>query len=77
MAEGADRERYLEQAIRDYGDCFYGDGVQVGALARYYLAKDLVKKDQKDKADALWEELRSKFPGAIDHDGSLLATEEP
>ena len=38
MSDGADKERYLNQAANDFADCWYGDGVQVGAYARFYLA---------------------------------------
>ena len=77
MSEGEEQEKYLQQAIRDYSDCFYGDGVQVGAYARYLLAQAYLEKGDKEKADRLFEELKSQFPGAIDHNGRLLLTEEP
>jgi hypothetical protein len=77
MAEGDEQTAYLEQAIREYGDCFYGDGVQVGAFARYLLAQAYLEKGDKGQADRLFAEIRSQFPGAIDHNGDFLATDEP
>ena len=39
MTHGDGQVAYLEQAIADHSDCFYGDGVQVGAYARFLLAQ--------------------------------------
>jgi hypothetical protein len=68
----AERERLLKLAIDKYGDCFYGDGVQVGALARYFLAAQYDKGGQPDKAKALRDELRRDYPDAINHRGEPL-----
>lgn len=38
MSDGEEREKLLKLAIGGYGDCFYGNGVQVGSCARWYLA---------------------------------------
>jgi hypothetical protein len=73
MKKGKDREEYLKRAIDDFGDCFYGDGVQVGAYARYYLAYHYKEEGQSSKAKDLYEELADKYPDAIDHKGKLLA----
>ncbi len=32
-----------KQTIEDFGDCVYGDGAQVGAYARMYLANELAR----------------------------------
>jgi cell division protein FtsB len=77
MSQGAEREALLRQAIADFGDCFYGDGVQVGAYARYYLAWDLFKSDRKDEAAAVVKELIEKYPEAIDHKGRLVREQLP
>jgi hypothetical protein len=37
MSSGEEREKYLNLAIKDFGDCYYGSGVQVRAYARFYL----------------------------------------
>lgn len=34
LSSGEQREAYLKKAIKDHGDTWYGNGVQVGALAR-------------------------------------------
>jgi hypothetical protein len=67
-----ERIPYLEDAIRNYGDCFYGDGVQVGAYARYYLAYAYERKGEKEKSEQIFEEIKTKFPDAIDHSGKNL-----
>ena len=38
LSSGAEREAYLKAAIQAHGDTWYGDGAQVGALARVQLA---------------------------------------
>ena len=38
LSSGTEREAYLKSAIEAHGDTWYGDGVQVGALARVQLA---------------------------------------
>jgi hypothetical protein len=71
-AKGADRARYLQDCIEKYNDCFYGDGVQVGAYARLLLAEDYQNQGEAEKAEALRAEIKSKYADAIDHGGNLL-----
>ncbi|HBA83365.1 MAG TPA: hypothetical protein DCZ95_04640 [Verrucomicrobia bacterium] len=73
MSTGKEREDYLKRAIADFGDCFYGDGVQVGAYARYYLACHYKEEGQTGEAKELFEEIAEKYPDAIDHKGKFLA----
>ena len=73
MSKGKEREDYLQKAIDGFSDCYYGDGVQVGAYARYYLAYYYKENGQKKKAEALFKEIRSKYPDAINHNGQPLA----
>jgi hypothetical protein len=73
MSRGEDRERYLNQAIADFSDCFYGDGVQVGAYARYYLAHHYRTSGDVGKSSELFEEVGELYPNAIDHKGQLLS----
>lgn len=73
MSKGKEREDYLLRAIDGFSDCYYGDGVQVGAYARYYLAYHYKENGQSQKAEALFEELRKTYPDAISHKGRLLA----
>ncbi len=72
MSQGEDRARYLQDCIDKYNDCFYGDGVQVGVYARFLLAQDNRSKGERAKADALFNEIKSKYPDAVDHGGNLL-----
>jgi len=73
MTQGEERESYLKQAIEGYSDCFYGDGVQVGAYARYYLAYYYKDAGDKKKAKALFDEIRKDYPNAITHSGKSLS----
>ncbi|HVJ86481.1 MAG TPA: DUF3138 family protein [Caulifigura sp.] len=77
MSSGDEKEKYLEQAISDFGDSYYGDGVQVASFARFLLAHDFLKRGKADEAKALFEEIRSKYPDAIDHSGNLLVDSIP
>ena len=72
QSQGVGRAKYLQDCINKYDDCFYGDGVQVGAYARFLLARDYQSNGDTEKARALFDELKSKYPGAIDHRGALL-----
>lgn len=62
----------LKRAIDEFGDCRYGDGVQVGAYARFALGKLLEKDGKKEEAQKYFNELKTSFPNAIDHSGNLL-----
>jgi hypothetical protein len=72
MTKGDVRAKYLQDCIDQYNDCFYGDGVQVGAYARFLLAGDYQNNGETEKAKALFSEIKSKYPDAIDHSGKLL-----
>lgn len=71
-SEGDGRVKYLEQCIEKHNDCFYGDGVQVGAYARFLLAENYSNRSEQEKAAALRNEIKTKYPDAIDHGGKLL-----
>ena len=73
MSKGEEREEYLKQAIADFSDCFYGNGVQVGAYARYYLAYHYKESGEEKKSTELFEEIGEMYPNAINHKGRLLA----
>jgi len=73
MSKGKEREEYLKQAIDGFSDCFYGNGVQVGAYARYYLAYHYKEAGEKEKSDQLFAELKTQYPNAINHKGKLLS----
>jgi hypothetical protein len=71
-SQGDERARYLRDCIEKFNDCFYGDGVQVGAYARFLLAADYLSKGEQDKAAALHKEIQTQYADAIDHSGKLL-----
>ena len=77
MSEGDQAEKYFKQAIEQYGDCYYGDGVQVGPYAIFQLAFYYREHKQPDKADALFKQLVEEYPDAINHRGSLLSDSMP
>lgn len=76
MALNSSRSRQvklLQQVIKDHGDCRYLNGVQVGALARYYLIIMLTQDAKKDEAQKYMDELKTSYPNAIDHSRILLS----
>jgi hypothetical protein len=72
MTEGAEGDAYLKRAIEQHGDCYYGDGVQVGPFARWVLAARERAAGRTDVADQLVEQIRTSWPDAIGHNGRLL-----
>ncbi len=64
--------KLLKQAIKEYDDCFFGDGTQVGAIARFRLAKALIRINKKEEAAKLFDELRTSYPDATIFDGRLF-----
>ena len=77
MSKGREKERHLRRAIQKHGDCMYGDGVQVGAYARFHLATYYRQVGKGREAQRLFKKIRSDFPDAIDHKGRLLADMMP
>lgn len=77
MTKGEEKEAYLKQAIEDYSDCFYGDGVQVGAYARFHLAHYYHSIGKTENAQTLVDELKADYPDAITHQGQLLSDHYP
>jgi hypothetical protein len=72
LSSGADREGYLRAAIQTHGDTWYGDGVQVGALARVQLAAFYAADGRLAEARGLAKDVVDNFPGAVDHNGRPL-----
>ena len=70
--KGELREKYLKAAITKYNNCWYGDGVQVGAYARLYLAAYYRQAGRRAESEKLFAELRENYADAIDHQGRLL-----
>lgn len=76
-AQGADREALLRAASDKHGDAYYGDGCQVGPYALFQLAADYGDAGAADKAKAIYDELRTKYPTAIDHGQQTLVSQIP
>jgi hypothetical protein len=77
MRHDEERIAYLQQAIADHSDCCYGDGVQVGAYARFLLGRVYFERTDLDKAKTLFDEVRSNYTDAVDHEGRSLLTQLP
>jgi hypothetical protein len=73
LSEGPDQERLFLDAIKDHGDAMFGDGVQVGAMARAELAFLHVRNGRTTDAKKLADEVNQLYPGAVDHRGQRLA----
>lgn len=71
-ASGEEKENFLRTAIRDFSDCYYGSGVQVGAYARFYLGRHYMSQGMSQEATALFDEVRRDYPDAVTHQGQLL-----
>jgi tetratricopeptide (TPR) repeat protein len=72
LSQGDEAEKYLKQAIEKHGDAWYGDGTQVGPFARFQLARLYWQASKQEEARALAQEIRTKFPDAVDHNGRKL-----
>jgi TolA-binding protein len=77
MSSGEEQIAYFRQAIANHSDCYYGDGVQVGAFARCLLGKTYLTSGNAEKAATLFEEIRKDYPDSIDHNGRLLVEQLP
>ena len=62
----------LQDCIDNYNDCFYDDGVLVGAYSRFLLAQDYQSQGEIEKAKALFNEIKTNYADAVDHGGNLL-----
>jgi hypothetical protein len=77
MSNGGEQIAYFQRAIANHSDCFYGDGVQVGAFARFLLGKTYQAKGKAEKAAMLFAEIRKDYPDSIDHGGRSLIAQLP
>ena len=66
-------EKWFRFAIEKSSDCYYGDGVCVGAYARYYLAGLCKRSGKAEEAKKLIAEIKSQYPDAITHRGRLFS----
>ena len=74
---GDEREKWLTDAAEKYGDCFYGDGCQVGPYARFQLGNYYTQQNQPDKAKQQYDKIRTETPDAVDHGGQSLVAQIP
>ena len=75
MARGVSGEQAADfylKAIDSYSDSYCFGGTQVGAIARDRLADHYEKTGQAGEAKNLRNDLKDKFPGAVDHRGDPL-----
>jgi len=72
MSKGEQRVDYLTRAMTDFPDCYYGNGVNVGAYATYYLATHHWSEGNYDDANQLIETIKTQHADAIDHRGRPL-----
>lgn len=72
-ASGDEQVNRLKDVIEKYSDCWYGNGAQVGALARFFLASNDLRAEKSDEAKALFDQLERDYPDAITHKGVLIA----
>jgi beta-lactamase regulating signal transducer with metallopeptidase domain len=72
MTTGDKKVEYLRKAIDDFSDCYYGNGTQVGPWARALLGWHYQENGEPEKAKMLFDEIKEKYPDAIEHHGKLL-----
>ena len=77
IRDGDEEDACFRAAIADHSDCLYGDGVQVGAEARFLLGKICRSSSRTDEATRLFAEIREQFPGAVDHCGKRYVDKIP
>jgi TolA-binding protein len=73
LSEGDEKEKYLQEAIKNHADAWFGNGVQVAALSRFQLAGHYARTGRIAEALKLGEEINKDYPGAVDHAGRRLA----
>jgi formylglycine-generating enzyme required for sulfatase activity/serine/threonine protein kinase len=70
-----DAQRHaLLKVIKKYGDCYYGDGTNVGADAKYFLARYYLSHKKMKKLKLLLDDLRENHRAAIHHNKQNLAS---
>lgn len=71
-SESANAMHYLQKAIDEYFNSWYGSSVQVGPLAQYKLGALYLKKGKTDDANELFTLIETDSPDSLDHDGITL-----
>jgi formylglycine-generating enzyme required for sulfatase activity len=64
----------LLKVIKKYGDCYYDDGVNVGACAKYFLARYYLSHKQMNNLKLILDDLRENHRTAISHNRKNLAS---
>ena len=64
---------YLK-VIRKFSDCYYGDGTNVGACAKYFLARYYLSHKKMNKVKSIYEDLRANHSAAIHHNKKNIAS---
>jgi TolA-binding protein len=72
MSQGPEKIDHLTRAMTDFPDCYYGDGVNVGAYATFQLACYQWAQGNLDDANILIDKINTQYPDAIDHQGRAL-----
>lgn len=72
MSQGPEKVDYLTRAMTDFTDCYYGDGVNVGAYAAFQLACYHQQQGDLHLAESIAEDIRNEHPDAIDHRGRAI-----
>jgi TolA-binding protein len=72
MSEGDARIKYLTEAVEKHSDCYYMNGVQVGAFGRYLLAHTYLDQGKNAEAQKLFDEIRKDYRNAVTHRGDSL-----
>ena len=70
--ERSARIKALKYAVKHYGNCRFGDGVQVAAMGRLYQAEEAFAAQDTDTAKKLCAEIRANHPNSVDHGQKLL-----
>jgi hypothetical protein len=72
MSGEADQEVLLKQAIERHPDAWYGDGTQVGPMARAFLASLYHRQKRQEEAVATARALAKEAPDSVDHRGRRI-----
>ena len=67
------KEKMLVEVIENHSDCYFSDGVSVGAFSRLYLALHFRSINKIEQSLLLIDEIKLSYPYAIDHDGRTLS----
>lgn len=72
IGQFSDDREALENAVKSYSGCWYGDGVNVGAYSRFLLARMHLKEGNVNKHEEYMNWIKSNNINAINHRGHRL-----